>query len=181
MAVVKHVYNNKVFVHNRQSVENSGIFVEHMNNCYLIDANLYDNTRMMARFNNPMLQRAQEDQMMNNQDPHGDKTVQNRRQDPKSRRVSLIGKIHTITKGPYKGYRGQIQSLTENQVRIELQAKNKCINIPLAYLNIEVNERESYTTNRSNSLFLIFYSDWKNSYVQRSQFAFLYQHSGLQP
>lgn len=179
--MIKHVYNNKVFLHDRKTVENAGVFVEHMNNCYLVGSNIYDNTRMMARFNNPMLQRAQEDQMMNSQDPHNEKNSQVRRQDPKSRRIGLIGKIHTITKGPYKGYRGQIQSLTENKVRIELQAKNKCINIPLNFLNIEATERESYSTNRSKRRLVTPLSDWKDSYVQGSQLAVLHQHASLQP
>ena len=42
-----------------------------------------------------------------------------------------------------------IQSLTENKVKVELQAKNKCITVPLDYLNIDVAERDSYITNRS--------------------------------
>lgn len=148
MAVVKHVYNNKLFLHDRKNNQNSGIFVEHMNNCYLLGANFYDNTRMMARFNNPILQRAQEEQQLAQQTGTEEQRPQSRRLDPKSRRISLIGKTHTITKGLYKGFTGQIISMTENKVRMELQAKGKCISVPLDSLNIELEEREKYTTNR---------------------------------
>lgn len=145
-AVVKHVYSSKLFLYDRSKTQNSGIFVEHMNNCNFLGASNFDNTRMLARFNNPILQRAQEDQMLNTQTSMDDKQIQSRRQDPKSRRIGLIGKVKQITKGVYKGYTGMIQSLTENKVRVELQAKNKCITVPLDHLDIV--ERESYITNR---------------------------------
>lgn len=38
--------------------------------------------------------------------------------------------------------------MTENKVRMELQAKGKTITVPLDHLNIEADEREKYTTNR---------------------------------
>lgn len=142
------MYQNKLFLLDRSFTENSGIFVEHMNNCHFLGANNYDNTRMLARFNNPILHQAQQDIMMNTQNPLEEKPTLPKRQDPKSRRVSLIGQVKTITKGVYKGYRGMIQSLTENKARIELQAKNKSILIPLDHLNIDVAERESYMANR---------------------------------
>jgi transcription elongation factor len=94
----------------------------------------------------------------------------NKRSDPKSRRISLIGKTQTITKGLYKGFTGTIVSLTENKVRMELQAKGKTITVPLDHLNIEADERERYTTNRCK-FFLVSqlnFSDWKNSNVQGS-------------
>ena len=150
-AIVKQVYSSKLFLFDRSRQQNSGIFVEHMNNCHFLGASSFDNTRMLARFNNPILQRVQEDQMMNTQNPLDDKPIQSRRQDPKSRRIGLIGKVKEITKGVYKGYSGMIQSLTENKVRVELQAKNKCITVPLDYLNIDVAERDSYITNRSKN------------------------------
>jgi transcription elongation factor len=151
MVEVKHVYNTKLFLHDRKNNQNSGIFVEHMNNCYLLGANFYDNTRMMARFNNPILKRAQEERQLAQQNNTEEQRPPSRRMDPKSRRISLIGKTHTIVKGLYKGFTGQIVSITENKVRIELQAKGKTIAVPIDSLNIEVEEREKYTTNRSKS------------------------------
>lgn len=120
MATVKHVYDNKVFLHDRTNNLNSGVFVEHMNNCYLLGANFYDNTRSLARFNNPVLKRAQEEQQLQQMSAPQDALPVSKRSDPKSRRISLIGKTQTITKGLYKGFTGTIVSLTENKVRMEL-------------------------------------------------------------
>ncbi len=148
-AVVKHVYTDSLFLYDSSLNTNSGIFVERVNNCYLIGSSVYDNTKMMARFNNPTLQKAQQEMsdMSMPQNPLEDKAKIKAKQDPKTRRINLIGQTKSIAKGAYKGMCGMIQSLTGDMVKIELQAMNRCITVPLDHLNIDPIERESYSSN----------------------------------
>lgn len=146
-AVVLHVYNDTLFLYDQNYNQNSGIFVERVNNCYLIGSTVYDNTKMMARFNNPYLAKAQQEMMDTNSPQHvvDEKKQVKAKQDPKTRRVNLIGQVKSILKGAYKGYSGMIQSLNGDMVRIELQAVNRCISVPLDSLDIDPMERESYS------------------------------------
>ena len=156
-AVVKHVYTDSLFLFDQSLNQNSGIFVERVNNCYLLGSSVYDNTKMMARFNNPTLQKAQQElaDITLGQNPLDDKAKIKAKQDPKTRRINLIGQTKSIGKGPYKGMCGMIQSLTGDMVKIELQAMNKCISVPLDYLNIDPIERESYSSNLRNIILFI--------------------------
>jgi transcription elongation factor len=81
------------------------------------------------------------------QNPLEDKAKIKAKQDPKTRRINLIGQTKSIAKGAYKGMCGMIQSLTGDMVKIELQAMNRCISVPLDHLNIDPIERESYSSN----------------------------------
>lgn len=147
LATVKHVYSNFLFLYTEDRQENAGIFVEHINNCYFISANMYDNTRMLARFNNPVLAKANEEQLVSQNYLEDKKPVQAKsRQDPKSKRINLIGQTKTVIKGTWKGYQGIILGLTETMARLELSAKAKVINIPIDCLNIEAAEREGFSS-----------------------------------
>lgn len=157
-----------------------------MNNCHFLGASNYDNTRMLARFNNPILKKHQEEQMSSMINPNDEKPLHNRRQDPKSHKVSMIGQVRTILKGHYKGHVGMIQSITETMARVELQARNKTIMVPLEHLNLGASEKETFFANTRSKQSKIFFknsnfsSDWKNSYVPWSEFSLLYQHPCLQ-
>lgn len=158
-AVVKHVYNDILFLYDQNYNQNSGIYVERVNNCYLLGSTVYDNTKMMARFNNPNLAKVQND--LNDAALPAQSLVEEKRQvkarqDPKTRRVNLIGQTKAISKGAYKGFSGMIQSLTGDMVKIELQAMNRCITVPLDYLNIDPIEREGYSSNLRKLLVMKF-------------------------
>lgn len=148
-ATVKHVYNDTLFLFDQSYTQNSGIFVERANNCHLIGSTVYDNTKMMARFNNQTLTRAQQEAQDSAlpQSMIEEKKKVRAEQDPKTRRINLIGQIKAISKGAYKGFQGAIQSLTGDKVKIELQAVNRCITVPLDHLNIDPIEREGYSSN----------------------------------
>lgn len=149
LATVKHVYNNFLFLFTEQQKENAGIFVEHINNCYFISANMYDNTRMLARFNNPVLAKANEEQLVSQnytEDKEKKSFMPRQRTDPKSKRVQLIGQTKTIIKGTWKGYQGSIISLTDKEARIELEAKPKTITVPIDFLNMDASEREGFSS-----------------------------------
>ena len=122
---------------------------------------MYDNTRMLARFNNPVLAKANEEQLVSQNYLEDKKPVQAKsRQDPKSKRINLIGQTKTVIKGTWKGihflvltklgYQGIILGLTETMARLELSAKAKVINIPIDCLNIEAAEREGFSSTLSN-------------------------------
>lgn len=155
LALVKHVYSNFLFLFNESLQENSGIWVEHINNCYFIGADMYDNTTRLARFNNPVLQKINDEQMA--QQTFGDdtkgKTIDKKyRQDPKSKKVNLIGQIKTVVKGPWKGYEGEIISITNATARFRLSAKPKTLSLKLEDLNIEPTEREGFTSSMKTGM-----------------------------
>lgn len=68
------------------------------------------------------------------------------RQDPKSKKINLIGQVKTVVKGPWKGYEGTIISLNETEARFMLSAKPLTLTLKLEMLNIEPSEREGYTS-----------------------------------
>ena len=155
LALVKHVYSNFLFLFNESYQENAGIWVEHINNCYFIGADMYDNTTRLARFNNPVLQKINDEQMAQQtfgDDTKGKSIDKKARQDPKSKKVNLIGQIKTVVKGPWKGYEGEIISLNNTTARFRLSAKTKTLSVRLEDLNIEPTEREGFTSSMKTGM-----------------------------
>ena len=155
LALVKHVYNNFQFLFNESQQENAGIFVEHINNCYFIGADMYDNTAKLARFNNPVLSKINEEQMITqiSQNFGTDESAKTKnaiekkqRQDPKSKKINLIGQVKTVVRGPWKGYEGTIVSLNNTSARFMLSAKPRTLTLKLEDLNIEASEREGFSS-----------------------------------
>lgn len=158
LAIVKHVYNNFLFLFNEKIMEHSGIFVEHINNCYFISANMYDNTARLARFNNPALQKINDEQLLsqNYLEDKGNKVMPKARQDPKSKKINLIGQTKTVVRGPWKGkliifnwilgYEGRILSLNDKHVRFELSAKAKVLSLKIEDLNLDSGEKEGLSS-----------------------------------
>lgn len=52
MVLVKQIYNNIIFLFDKNEVLNSGIFLENINNCYLLNTYNYDNIQNQGKFNN---------------------------------------------------------------------------------------------------------------------------------
>ena len=152
LAAVKHVYNNFLFLHSESRRENAGIFVEHINNCYFISANMYDNTSQIARFNNPILKKSNEDQQMSQNYMEEKKDIENgsssrrTKQDPKSKRVNLIGQTKTICKGVWRGYQGIIMGISGKFARVELSAKCKIVSVPIEHLNIDPSDKDGFSS-----------------------------------
>lgn len=52
--VVKHIYNDSIFLYNTEFVGSSGIFVESANNCYLTSSNLNSKRQRTTNYRQPL-------------------------------------------------------------------------------------------------------------------------------
>jgi len=52
-----------------------------------------------------------------------------KRQDPKSKKIGLIGQTKTVIRGPWKGYEGCIISLNNVTARFMLSAKPRTLTL----------------------------------------------------
>lgn len=119
---ILHIFRAFAFLHNREQMENSGVFVCRTNNLATIVAKGGritttigpDLTKM-----NPALQRGRPGQAQQPMAPP-----------PKiGGRDRTIGQTVTVRMGPYKGLMGIIKDATDLQARVELHTKNKTISI----------------------------------------------------
>ncbi|ETN38564.1 uncharacterized protein HMPREF1541_06601 [Cyphellophora europaea CBS 101466] len=121
---ILHIYRNYLFAHDRsRMVENAGIWVARSSNVVGRSARsgapLTDLSKM-----NPAL--------MQGKGPNG--APMGPPQRPGMDR--LIRKKVKITKGPYKGHRGTVKDTTINEARIELESKNKTVNISKSEISV---------------------------------------------
>lgn len=122
---VLHIYRNYLFAHDRsRMVENAGIWVARSSNVVGRSARsgapLTDLTKM-----NPALMQAT--------GPNGAPMGPPQRPGGMDR---LIRKKVKITRGPYKGHRGTVKDTTINEARIELESKNKTVNISKGEISV---------------------------------------------
>ena len=141
LAVVKHVYNNVLFLFSQQEPRNQGIIVESLDNCYVLESYSFDNTRKQAQFNNPIINKRPKDG-----DPDNNR-YRNSLENINNLKVALIGQKKKVIKGKWKGYEGIIQSISDKYVKFELSAKNKVVSIPLDCLNISVENKNVFISN----------------------------------
>jgi transcription elongation factor SPT5 len=119
---ILHIYRNYLFAHDRtRMIENAGIWVARNTNVISRStrggAPLTDLTKM-----NPALRQPGADSSMGPpQKPGLDK---------------LIRQHVKITKGQYKGHRGRVKDATAGEARVELESKNKVINISKMNLSV---------------------------------------------
>lgn len=111
IGTVKHVFKDRAFLYNQEFPITAGIFVEHINNCYLLNA-----TATM----NPGIQDRATQQL-------------------KERERQLLGKKCVITLGAYKGHQGVAVSVTDKAARVELTSNCKTINVPLEGVELLTN------------------------------------------
>lgn len=142
LALVLHVYKNKVFLLDQSKTYNGGVFVEDANNCYVLESQAYDNSRNLARFNNPIFNNMDNETQLDGRSMSG-RFNQNQKQPNKNVRVNLIGQKKKVIKGEFKGYEGVIMSINDNKARFELSARNKVISIPLDHLNINLEDKDA--------------------------------------
>ncbi|KIX96108.1 uncharacterized protein Z520_08363 [Fonsecaea multimorphosa CBS 102226] len=114
---ILHIHRGYVFCHNKLGIENAGIWVNRCTNVITtaakggrITAPTTDLTKM-----NPALQMKRPDMAMPPPQRPG--------RDP------LQGKLVHINKGTYKGHRAIVKDTTAGEARLELQTKNKVINV----------------------------------------------------
>ncbi|EXJ81454.1 hypothetical protein A1O3_07746 [Capronia epimyces CBS 606.96] len=135
---ILHIHRGFVFAHNKLGIENSGIWVARCTNVITtaakggrITAPSTDLSKM-----NPALQMKGPDMSMAPPQRPG--------RDP------LQGRFVHINKGTYKGHRAIVKDTTAGEARLELQTKNKTLNISKFDLSIVDNNTQSKTR----------YEDW---------------------
>ncbi len=121
---ILHIHRGYVFAHNKLALENSGIWVARCTNVITtaakggrITAPSTDLSKM-----NPALQLKRTDLSMAPPQRPG--------RDP------LQGKLIQINRGNYKGHRAIVKDTTAGEARLELQTKNKVINLSKFDLSI---------------------------------------------
>ena len=115
-ADILHVYRTFVFLHSRDVVENSGVFVTKNTNVAMMSVQGVGNGS--ANLNQPRLVSAHSKGRFNNRDP-------------------LLSKTVTITGGPFKGYLGIVKDTTETHARVELHTNSRTVNVEKDKLNIQ--------------------------------------------
>ena len=140
-ALVKHVYNRVVFLQDKYHASNEGIIVESADNCFVLEQHSYDNSRMLARFNNPnVIGRPGDGEQQSHR-------YKNHLQNIDNLKIALIGQKKRICKGKLKGHEGVIKSISDRVVKFELSAKNKIISIPLEFLNLSADSKNVFASN----------------------------------
>ena len=130
-ALVKHVYYDSIFLTKPEKKNDLGIFVETVNNCYVLQSKTKNDILRKARFNNSINTNIEE------------KNKMQEHQNPEFRKIALIGQKKKVIKGKWKGYEGIIQSINDNIARVELSAKCKVESIPLKFLNISIEDKDT--------------------------------------
>ncbi|KAI1613657.1 hypothetical protein EDD36DRAFT_381830 [Exophiala viscosa] len=139
---ILHIHRGYVFAHNKLGIENSGVWVARCTNVITtaakggrITAPSTDLTKM-----NPALQMKQRSDMAM-------APPQRPGRDP------LQGRLVHINKGTYKGHRAIVKDTTAGEARLELQTKNKVVNISKFDLSIIDEHNQSKTR----------YEDWSKT------------------
>ncbi|KKA19065.1 Transcription initiation protein spt5, partial [Rasamsonia emersonii CBS 393.64] len=114
--VILHIHRSFVFVHNKDQVENTGVFVVRTTNVVTVAAKGGRATGPDLSKMNPALRNAPNRAAM----PPPPKTFG---------RDRLIGKTVSIRRGSYKGLLGIVKDATGDQVRVELQSKGSLVNV----------------------------------------------------
>jgi len=125
---IRHLYKYFAFLHAKDMLENSGIFVVRTNNCILLGGN----KRPGSGNFNPQFPPMSPGQSLRsparsniNAPPQGRGHAVNRRK----RDDTLLNKTIVIQQGPYKGYVGIVKDCTETTARVELHTNCKTITV----------------------------------------------------
>lgn len=126
-ALVKGVSGSVAFLQDPSREPLHQLFVEDVNNCYLIDSYEYDRTQFNGRLNNPHTALPPQEE---------------RRQSAQAVRSALVGQKKKIVRGEWKGYEGVVRSIVGESVKFELSARSKVVTVPISSLNIVIEQRE---------------------------------------
>lgn len=114
---ILHIHRGYIFAHNRLGIENSGIWVNRCTNVVTTAAKggrITAPSTNLSKMNPALLNKRPEMAMAPPQRPGRD---------------PLQGKFVHINKGTYKGHRAIVKDTTAGEARLELQTKNKIINL----------------------------------------------------
>jgi len=133
---VKRIYKYFVFVHSRQVLENSGIFVVRTGNVVMMGVAL---NKPKGAQNVAVVPQSPRHYTSGQSSTQPQPRVGSGRPPPASgprRRQDnpIIGKSVTIKSGPYKGYVGIVKNATKTTARVELHTNCKTITLPLELL-----------------------------------------------
>lgn len=120
---ILHINRGHLFLHDRTRLENSGLWTTRCMNVVTIASKASATQAPDLSKMNPQI--------------NGRNGAASAMPPPQRiGRDRLIGQTIQIRKGPYKGHRGIVKDTTADNARIELQSKNKTINIPKQDLSI---------------------------------------------
>ena len=120
IAYVKHIYKDRLFLYNKEFIRTAGMFVENVNNCFLLDLKKKAAHHFRQRLHNPNRVSYIE---------YAGAGKKQRELDAIDSYVDLIGKSCYVCKGPWKGYQGIIKDANEKNVRLELSSVCKIISL----------------------------------------------------
>jgi transcription elongation factor SPT5 len=120
---ILHIYRNFIYAHDRtRMIENAGIWVARSSNVIGRSSRSGAGLTDLSKMNPALAGKA----------PNGAPMAPPQR--PGIDR--LIRKKVKITKGPYKGHRGTVKDTTISEARVELESKNKTVNIDKGQLSV---------------------------------------------
>ncbi|KPI39637.1 Transcription elongation factor spt5 [Cyphellophora attinorum] len=120
---ILHIYRNFIYAHDRtRMIENAGIWVARSSNVIGRSSRNGAGLTDLSKMNPALAGKA----------PNGAPMAPPQR--PGIDR--LIRKKVKITKGPYKGHRGTVKDTTISEARVELESKNKTVNIDKGQLSV---------------------------------------------
>ncbi|KAK5090491.1 transcription elongation factor spt5 [Lithohypha guttulata] len=133
---ILHIHRAHLFLHDRERMENSGLWTTRCMNVVTIasKANMTQSGPDLTKMN-PML--------------NGQRAPGAMAPPPQVGRDRLIGQTVHIRKGHFKGHRGIVKDTQGEVARVELQSKNKVINIPkvdLAVVDRNTDKTIDYNT-----------------------------------
>ena len=119
---ILHIHRNYLFAHDRtRMIENAGIWVARCGNVIGKSARSGAPLTDLTKMNPAMQVKGLDSSMGPPQKPGLDR---------------LIKKRVKVTRGPYKGHRGIVKDTTAGEARIELESKNKIVNVAKQYVSI---------------------------------------------
>ena len=126
--VIIHIYRSFLFLHDREQLDNAGVFVARSTNVLTVAAKggrAATSTGPDLTKMNPALQR-------NGMNGSGVMAP------PKTMgRDRLLGQTVTIRKGPHKGLMGIVKDTTDTQARVELHTKAKIVTVDKEILGMK--------------------------------------------
>lgn len=126
--VILHIYRSFLFLHDREQLENAGIFVARSTNVMTIAAK---GGRATANAG-PDLSKMNPARAPNGMNGSGGMAP------PKSMgRDRLLGQTVSIRKGPHKGLMGIVKDTTDTQARVELHTKAKIVTVDKEILGMK--------------------------------------------
>lgn len=118
-AVIKNIWENKLFLYNKDFIKTNGMFVDNRSNVLILGASLISEDPFMNKVNLKLIPR---------------------------NLLAMKGKLVKIINGKWKGYVGFVKEIFENKWRIELTAKNKIVSVNMEDIADDDNAKNDEVT-----------------------------------